>query len=277
MILLHGLGSTWNSWRPLLPLLEAEFTVFAPTLPGHWGAAAMRPIGEASVNALVDEVELWMDHFGLARAHAVGHSLGGWAVLELARRGRCDTVVLLSPAGGWVDERARADLVGTLTTARLATWLAQPAIDTAMVLPWTRRLGMSLMLVHANRVRRQAAVEELLSVARAPGFNAALRALASASPFGPWHDHEPIHVVLGERDLLLPPDRYGYPLLERIAPTEHVVLSGAGHLIHWDEPNLVADRIVTALRTGSMTAPGHAIGTVALREAPRWHGGIEAG
>lgn len=35
LLLLHGTGASTHSWRALMPLLAAEFTVVAPDLPGH--------------------------------------------------------------------------------------------------------------------------------------------------------------------------------------------------------------------------------------------------
>ena len=42
-----------------------------------------------------------MDEAGLASAHIVGNSLGGYVALQLAARGRAESVVALAPAGGW--------------------------------------------------------------------------------------------------------------------------------------------------------------------------------
>ena len=53
-----------------------------------------------------------MDAAGFATAHLVGNSLGGHVALQLAARGRADTVVALAPAGGWApgDGSFRASL-----------------------------------------------------------------------------------------------------------------------------------------------------------------------
>ncbi len=42
-----------------------------------------------------------MDEAGFETAHLVGNSLGGYVSLQLASRGRAQTVVALAPAGGW--------------------------------------------------------------------------------------------------------------------------------------------------------------------------------
>ena len=44
-----------------------------------------------------------MDEAGFETAHIVGNSLGGYVALQLAARGRAESVVALAPAGGWAD------------------------------------------------------------------------------------------------------------------------------------------------------------------------------
>ena len=39
LVLLHGLGNTWEVWKPVLPALEARHRVIALTLPGHYGGS----------------------------------------------------------------------------------------------------------------------------------------------------------------------------------------------------------------------------------------------
>ena len=52
-----------------------------------------------------DEVERAMDEAGFETAHVVGNSLGGFVSLQLAARGRAESVVAFAPAGGWAKGR----------------------------------------------------------------------------------------------------------------------------------------------------------------------------
>src|SRR5438093_13315188 len=49
LVLLHGLGCTWEVWRPVLPALESQHRVIALTLPGHFGGPAFAGSSEATV------------------------------------------------------------------------------------------------------------------------------------------------------------------------------------------------------------------------------------
>src|SRR5579863_8914742 len=107
LVCLHGVTDTWRTWELVLPALERERDVLAPTLAGHAGGPAI--VGEPSNETLVDAVERAMDEAGFQTAHIVGNSLGGWVALQLAERGRARSVVALAPAGGWAVGAASFD------------------------------------------------------------------------------------------------------------------------------------------------------------------------
>ena len=98
LVLLHGFTGSWRIWDLVLPALEREHDVFAPTLPGHAGGP---PADEVTQDAILDAVERQIDELGWETAHIVGNSLGGYIALHLAARGRARTAVALAPAGGW--------------------------------------------------------------------------------------------------------------------------------------------------------------------------------
>ena len=107
LVLIHGIGHTWRGWRPMLPLLEERFDVLAVDLPG-FGRSEPFPSGVLSTpEALADAVEDEMGRAGFERAHFAGNSLGGWVSLELARRGRAETVTALMCGSRWSEPRGR--------------------------------------------------------------------------------------------------------------------------------------------------------------------------
>src|SRR3954447_16697966 len=99
LVLIHGIGHTWRGWTPMLPLLEERFDVLAVDLPGFGHSEPFPPSVDLTPEALADAVEDEMGRAGLERVHIAGNSLGGWVALELARRGRAETVTAISPAG----------------------------------------------------------------------------------------------------------------------------------------------------------------------------------
>jgi len=100
VLLIHGLGNNAHrDWRNVVPALEKQCRVIVLDLPG-FGASDALPLGYsfAALAATVAEV---LDRLGVARAHVVGHSLGGALSLEFAHRyrQRVERLVLVDAAG----------------------------------------------------------------------------------------------------------------------------------------------------------------------------------
>src|SRR4051794_17142717 len=135
LVLIHGIGHTWRGWKPMLPLLERRFDVLAVDMPGFGHSDPLPPGVDSTPEALADAVEDEMGRAGFDRAHIAGNSLGGWVALELARRGRAETVTALSPAGL---QHARERDWG-VAILRAERWLARHSPPPAAPPPGPRR------------------------------------------------------------------------------------------------------------------------------------------
>ena len=99
LLLVHGLGGSWQSWNTVLNSLSADRCVIAIDLPGHGATPAEADSG--TFDGLVGSVERYIVDNGLAGIDIVGSSMGARIVLELARRGGVGNVVALDPGGFW--------------------------------------------------------------------------------------------------------------------------------------------------------------------------------
>lgn len=99
LLLVHGLGGSWQSWTTILDELSAHRTVIAIDLPGHGVTPAEADSG--TFVGLVGSVERYIAASGLTGIDVVGSSMGARIVLELARRGDVGNVVALDPGGFW--------------------------------------------------------------------------------------------------------------------------------------------------------------------------------
>jgi len=99
LLLIHGLGSSWRGWQPILDDLAAERSVIAIDLPGHGVTPAQEDSG--TFEGLVRSVERYLVANDLIGVAVVGSSMGARIVLELARRGKVGNVVALDPGGFW--------------------------------------------------------------------------------------------------------------------------------------------------------------------------------
>lgn len=99
VVLVHGLGGSWRWWSRNIDALAECHRVYALDLGRreHWhrGHTRVRPAEAAVV------LTGWLDAVGLARAHLVGHSLGGSMAMRLAAMHpeRVGRLVLVDAAG----------------------------------------------------------------------------------------------------------------------------------------------------------------------------------
>src|SRR4051794_15484133 len=94
LVLIHGFSGIPAMWEPIIPALQERFDVRSLGLAGHFGCSPFPEGVEPSAEALVDALERDLDGASFETAHVCGNSLGGWAALELAKRGRARSCVV---------------------------------------------------------------------------------------------------------------------------------------------------------------------------------------
>jgi pimeloyl-ACP methyl ester carboxylesterase len=97
--LIHGITSTSDSWRRVIPRLAERYTVVAPDLLGH-GASA-KPKGDYSLGSYASGIRDLMGVLGYESGTVIGHSLGGGIALQFAYQfpEYCERLVLVSSGG----------------------------------------------------------------------------------------------------------------------------------------------------------------------------------
>ncbi|MGZ4184540.1 MAG: alpha/beta fold hydrolase [Solirubrobacteraceae bacterium] len=237
MVCLHGFADTWRSWELVLPALERHHEVLALTLPGHAGGPPLRSL--LTDDTLVEQVERCIQDAGMADAHIVGNSLGGYLALRLAARGCARSVVAFAPAGGWADddpwpgELLRLQL-RVLEQARAAA----PHADAIAASPEGRRRATELITTNFEHIPPDLIASQTVAIARAPEARRLLE-YAPRARWGLGADRIvcPVRIVWGTADKLLPwPDsavRYRTQLLPH---AEWIELDGIGHCPQLDVP-----------------------------------------
>ncbi|HEV7846239.1 MAG TPA: alpha/beta hydrolase [Thermoleophilaceae bacterium] len=240
LVLIHGIGHSWRGWKPMLPLLERRFDVLAVDLPG-FGRSAPFPEGfDSTPEALADAVEDEMARAGFDSAHIAGNSLGGWIALELARRGRAESVTAISPAG-LQHGRERDWGAGVLRAMR---WLARNAPPPEALLrnPITRSLLAGPTTARPWKKDPDELIEETELFAGNPGFEATLPHTFDAQPRGLTTLDTPVLILWGTMDVVLIP-RQGRRFERLIPGAELRYIRGIGHVPMADAPEQLADAI----------------------------------
>jgi pimeloyl-ACP methyl ester carboxylesterase len=84
LVLVHGSWADHSDWALVTPLLAERFRVLVYDRRGH--SRSERLSGQGSINEDAADLEALIEHWDLAPAHVVGHSLGGSIALRLAAR-----------------------------------------------------------------------------------------------------------------------------------------------------------------------------------------------
>jgi pimeloyl-ACP methyl ester carboxylesterase len=248
LVLLHALGSSRDSWDPVVPALAGHFDVLAVDLPGFGESPPLPAELEPSPGALASAVAGFLDELGIDQPAVVGNSVGGWVALELAALRPVASLTLLSPAGLWPGRTplyCRVSLTASHWVSRHARGLLTRAVDF--------RLGRVLVLgqTHGRPIRMgpERARAAISALADGAGFDAALAATLPRHAVAPPGLDVPVTVAFGTRDLLLLPWQSRH--VELLPPGTKVgSLRGCGHLPVSDDP-----AAVTALILSSAGAP----------------------
>ena len=241
LVLIHGIGSTWRVWKPVLPALEARHEVLAISLPGYGESPPLDE--EPTVPALVDAVERELDATGWDTAHVAGNSLGGWITAELAARGRARSAVAIDPAGLWTRKELRYSRRSLLQSHASARLLA-PQAEGLMRNPLLRTLAFSQVQSRGWRNDPEEAAYAIQAYAGSPSFLKTLGWVERnyAMPAGLDRIECPFLVIWGSWDVLLIPRMAAR--WERLVPgAELRMLPRLGHVPFCDDPDTVADAI----------------------------------
>jgi 2-succinyl-6-hydroxy-2,4-cyclohexadiene-1-carboxylate synthase len=242
VVLVHGFTQTMASWRPVADALAVDHRVVRVDAPGHGGSSTVRA-------DLATSARLVGDAGG--RAVYVGYSMGGRTVLRLAldRPDLVAGLVLIGATAGIDDPDERAarrtadeararHLLQVGVPAFLTEWLAQPLFEGLPDDPDERR---------ARATNREA------------GLAASLRDAGTGTMDPPWWDElhriaAPTVVMAGERDTRF--TALAHRLAAAIPHGEVVVVAGAGHAAHLQDPGAVVAVVRRLTASGDAASPG---------------------
>src|SRR5436190_4386546 len=249
IVLVHGITSSSEIWRPVIRRLARDHTVVAPDLLGHGRSA--KPRGDYSLGAYASGIRDLLGVLGYERGTAVGHSLGGGIAMQFAYQfpEYCERLVLISSGGlgRYVNPLLRAaTLPGSEVVLPLITHdyalRAGEALGGAV-----GRLGLRFGPDVAEFARGYASLADT-DARRA--FLHSLRAVidpggqrVSAIDRLYLAEQMPLLVIWGRDDPIIPVEhgRYAHAL---VPDSKLVGLEGAGHFPMLDDPDRVADELL---------------------------------
>ncbi len=222
IVLIHGLGSSAETWAALIPLLSKENLVYAPDLPG-FGSTPLAPEG-TNISTHVLYLERFLDALGYPRVTLAGNSLGGWIATRFAveHPERVERLYLLNSAG-----LRRENLHSPYAENRIA---ARHSLEYI--------LGISLPVP-------KFVLDAVIRTSQTPAYVGFIRG------YDPREELDsiladvrvPTTIIWGERDNLLPLN-CAHDLHSGIANSELVLLPRVGHMPQIQAPVKVAHIIL---------------------------------
>ena len=225
LILLHGFGSSLQTWDGWAGQLSTRYRVVRFDLPG-FGLTGPDPTGDYSDRRGVQVLAALMDRLGIRRASLVGNSLGGRLAWQFAAQDpdRVDRLVLISPDGFASPGFAYGRKPSLPLTMRLLPFILPRAL-----------LRMSLAPAYGDPSRLGAAtVARYRDLMLAPGVRRAILArMAQVMLEDPVPllkgIRAPTLLLWGEKDAMIPPSN-AVEYARAIPHAKLVMLPGLGHV-----------------------------------------------
>ncbi len=230
VVALPGVMSDSASWGPVVPGLAARHRLIRPDPR----CAGRSPVLPTSVEAMVADTCALLDHLGLERVHVISHSMGSRVALELAVQHpeRVDRVMISAvlPRFPRLNCSVFESLLHIRETAPGDAWLRA-------LYPWL--FGTAFFEDDAHVDMAIAASLAYPHAQTLDGMRHQVRALSQSVPVQGLHGiAAPVLALFGTEDRLVPvrtaPDH-----LAGIPDCTVQVIDGAGHAVHWDQPEAV--------------------------------------
>ncbi|HYL91318.1 MAG TPA: alpha/beta fold hydrolase [Burkholderiales bacterium] len=218
LLFLHGIRGNKRNWHGQIEAFSKGFTAAAWDARGYGESDDYS--GPLQFDHFTGDVLRVAEHFGAAKFHLVGLSMGGRIARNVALRSpeRLHSLTLVSTTPGF--DALSADEVKRFVTERR-----------------TNNPDAVRQLI-GSRARREA-IEELedsLARVRAEPYRRTLEASVAQDRAAPIENiRVPTLVIAGDEDKVYPPS-LAQSVAKRIPGAELVMVKGAGHLVNLERP-----------------------------------------
>lgn len=233
LVLVHGVGSRWQVWEPIIGTLAQHFEVIAVDLPGFGGSA---PLPRTTVDTLTDALADFLATEGIEKPHLAGNSMGGGICLNLGARGLARSVTAYSPIFFW-DTPGRIWCQQSLGRSGTLGRVLGPAIPRILATRAGRTAFLGLVFGKPWAVTPQIALDTANGAVGSLGFAPALASFTDAKLRNPAALADlPVTIAWGNRDILLTYATQSRRARAVLPHARHITLAGSGHTPFYDDP-----------------------------------------
>ena len=235
LLLVHGAGGSSRHWEPMIPLLgEAVFPV-AVDLPGHGGTDGYVP---DSIDAVATFLDDFLEQLGVKRPLCyVGQSMGGLIGLHfaLAYPNRVFALVLMATAARI---QLHPDFLEQAISGQWDMALLRPSFH-----PDIPEHLKELVLNEFQYTRLRGDTPDFMGVSSVDLTNAIAEIQV------------PALILTGDDDVIISP-RKSTILQRQISGSCLVTVPGAGHYLHVEKPEIVAQEVMHFLESDRLSSEG---------------------
>lgn len=248
LLLVHGTGASTHSWRKLMPLLAARFSVLALDLPGH-GFSSSPQAAQRTIGGMSGAVAALLRELRIEPQYCVGHSAGAVILCRMALDDRIAPRAIISingaflplsgVAGIFFSPIARLLASNSLLPRVLARGARSPESVARVIAGTGSRLDAEGLALYGRLVGNPKHMAGALGMMGSWDLRAFERDLPRLTT--------PLALLVADNDLTVPP-RQATSVQRRVVHAEVHRLPGLGHLAHEEQPQWVAEEILKICR-----------------------------
>jgi pimeloyl-ACP methyl ester carboxylesterase len=244
LVLLHGIGSSSESWEDQFDHFARDYRVVAWDAPGYGGSGDFDREAPSAAD-FADALDRLLGALGIQRCHLLGHSLGALVAAAYASR-HPDWILSLTLANAAAGH-------GTLDAATRAARLNERLGDLEAYGPAGMAERRAPRLVGPDAAPEAVArVRAVMAKVRPAGYGRAARMLSHADIFGDLaHIGRPTLVLCGTLDRVTSEDS-NRAIAKALSNARFAALPGIGHASYVEAPemfNQVLGRFLTERAT----------------------------
>jgi 3-oxoadipate enol-lactonase len=239
LVFMHGIGGNRTNWRDQLPVFAGHFHAVAWDARGYGGSDDYD--GLLDFSDFARDLARVLDHFGAARAHLAGLSMGGRIAMDFAEKypDRLLTLTLIDTHPGFANlsEEKKVEFI------RLRK---EPLVNGKEPKDIAVPVARPLLGPNASPAAFQRLVDSMAALHK-ESYIKSIEATVRTEPQQRLHEIAvPTHVMVGAEDRLTPPS-IARDLVAQIPGARLTIIEDAGHLVNIEQPDAFNDAALTFL------------------------------